>query len=98
MAAYRLSRAADQDIENLFEYGIDNFGLLAAKLYLEGLVKRFDEIALNPLHYPAVDHIRIGYRRSVYATHSIYFKWNDEQVDIMRILRAENISTALGFD
>lgn len=65
MAKYRLSSAADQDFEQLFEYGIDNFGLAQAKSYVDGLIIQFQSIAENPLHYQAVAHIRKGYRRSV---------------------------------
>ncbi len=54
MAKYRLSSAADQDFEQLFEYGIDNFGLAQAKSYIDGMLIQFQSIAENPLHYQAV--------------------------------------------
>ena len=73
MATYKLSAAADQDFEQLFEYGIDNFGLTKAKSYIDGLIIQFQSIAENALHYQAVDHIRQGYRRSVYGKHAIYY-------------------------
>lgn len=60
MANYRLSAAADQDFEQLFKYGIDNFGLARAKSYIDGVIIQFQSIAENPLHYQAVDHIRKG--------------------------------------
>lgn len=91
---YRLNNAAADDLERLFEYGIDNFGLTKAKHYLDGLTQRFQIIAEQPLHYQAVDYIRKGYRRSVYRKHIIYYTLSQEGVDIMRILRAENLSTA----
>ena len=94
MAKYRLSSAADQDFEQLFEYGIDNFGLAQAKSYVDGLIIQFQSIAENPLHYQAADHIRKGYRRSVYGKHAIYFVVSNDCVDVMRILRAENLKTA----
>ncbi len=89
MANYKLSSAADKDFEQLFEYGIDNFGLSKAKSYVDGLIIKF-----NPLHYQAVDYIRSGYRRSVYGTHTIYYMISNDCVDIMRILRSENLATA----
>ena len=61
MASYKLS-AADQDLEQLFEYGLDNFGLTQAKLYVDGLILQFQNIAEHPFHYQAVDDIRVGYR------------------------------------
>ena len=94
MANYRLSSAADQDFEQLFEYGIDNFGIAQAKSYIDGLIIQFQNIAENPLHYQAVDHIRQGYRRSVYEKHAIYYVVSNDCVDVMRILRAENFNTA----
>lgn len=94
MAKYRLSAAADQDFELLFEYGIDNFGLAQAKSYVDGLIIQFQCIAQSPLHYQAVDHIRTGYRRSVYGTHAIYYVISNDCIDVMRILRSENLKTA----
>jgi toxin ParE1/3/4 len=94
MANYRLSSAAAQDFEQLFEYGIDNFGLARSKSYVDGLIIQFQSIAENPLHYQSVEHIRKGYRRSVYNKHAIYFVVYKDCVDIMRILRAENLKTA----
>lgn len=94
MANYKLSSAADKDFEQLFEYGIDNFGLSTAKSYVDGLIIKFQTIAEHPLHYQAVDYIRSGYRRSVYGKHAIYYIVSNDCVDIMRILRSENLATA----
>lgn len=94
MANYKLSSAADKDFEQLFEYGIDNFGLSTAKSYVDGLIIKFQTIAEHPLHYQAVDYIRSGYRRSVYGKHAIYYIVSNGCVDIMRILRSENLATA----
>ncbi|MFS1705103.1 type II toxin-antitoxin system RelE/ParE family toxin [Alteromonas sp. AMM-1] len=55
---------------------------------------QFQSIAENPLHYQAVDHIRKGYRRSVYGKHAIYYVVSNHCVDVMRILRVENLNTA----
>ena len=94
MTKYRLSEAAANDFEQLFEYGIDNFGLPKAKEYIDGLTAHFHNIAEHPLHYQAVDYIRENYRRSVYGKYSIYYIITDSNIDVMRILRAENTSTA----
>ena len=95
MPTYKLNQAAAEDIEHLFEYGIDNFGVTAARSYVNGLTHHFKNIAETPLHYQVVEHIKIGYRRSVYRQHSIYYRINKLNVDIMRILRSENLSNAL---
>lgn len=94
MSNYRLSKVAANDFEQLFEYGIDNFGLPKAKQYIDGLTAHFHDLAEHPLHYQAIDYIRENYRRSVYGKHSIYYIITNDGVDVMRILRAENLSTA----
>ena len=47
-------------------------------------------LAEHPLFYPAVDHIRPGYRRSVCGVHSIFYRIDGENVEIMRILKKQD--------
>lgn len=95
MAHYRLTKAADQDFERIFEFGIDQFGLAQALDYQNGMTQLFDQVAGQPNLYQAGDHIRQGYRRSVYKAHSIYYRIDDEFVLIVRILGRENPETSL---
>ena len=85
MARYELSCTADQDFEKIFEFGIDTFGLDQALKYQNGMKQRFSELAEQPNLYPVVDHIRRGYRRSVYKSHSIYYQIESGRVFIVRI-------------
>jgi toxin ParE1/3/4 len=78
---YRLSEAADADLESLYEWGIDRFGVNAADRYFEGLIARLGEIADTPQLWPEVDHIRAGYRRSVYVAHAIYYPRRGQRRD-----------------
>jgi len=73
MARYELASAAAGDLENIFEFGIDTFGLTQALDYMSGLKQRLRQIADQPEVYPAIEHIRSGYRRSVYKSHATYF-------------------------
>lgn len=92
MARYRLNEAADADLDRLYEYGVLTFGLTQADLYYDGLIQRFHELVETPRLWQAVDHIRAGYRRSVYKSHSIYYRIDGDDVEIMRILGYEDIS------
>ncbi|EKE68468.1 type II toxin-antitoxin system RelE/ParE family toxin [Oceanibaculum indicum] len=92
MAAYNLSQLAEDDIRRLYRYGIEKYGLAHADRYFDGLFARFDAIAESPALYPRVDHIRPGYRRSVYGVHSIYYRETDSGAEIMRVLSRENPS------
>lgn len=95
MAIYRLTKKADEDYESIFVYGILNFGLDRAETYASELQRRFEQIGAYPLHYPAIDHICPGYRLSVFREHSIYYRIDGKTVLIARILRNQNVSTAL---
>lgn len=90
MASYSLSFAAEEDIRRLYRFGIETFGLSQADQYYDELFERFERIAASPRLYSAVDHIRPGYRRSVYGVHSIYYVIEEDGVRIMRLLSRED--------
>ena len=95
MANYKLTQQADADFQQIFEYGIERFGLKQAEKYIVGMEHRFSEIAANPLLYNAVDAIRQGYRRSVYGSHSIYYLiTQDKSILVVRILGAQDVRAA----
>ena len=95
MASYRLSKRADEDFESLYLFGLLNFGLIQADAYVDGLEERFEQIAAQPDLYPAIDHLKPGYRLSVYQSHSIYYRVDESGVLIIRILRNQDLKTAL---
>ena len=94
MARYELANAADRDFENIFNYGIDTFGLAQALSYQNGMTKRFEELAEQPKLYANVGHIFAGYRRSVYQSHSIYYKIEPTRIFIVRILGQQDPNQA----
>ena len=94
MAGYELTYAADQDFENIFEFSLDTFGVDQAMSYQNGLKQRFAKLAEQPKLYPTVDHIRAGYRRSVYGSHSIYYRIENHGVVIVRILGQQDLTSS----
>ena len=86
MPGYRLSEKAEEDLSRFYEYGILHYGQDRADRYYDGLIERFEELTENPRLWPAVDHIRSGYRRSVYGRHSIYYRIDPDTIVIVRIL------------
>ena len=64
-------------------------------LYFDGIVNRFQKIADQPELYPTIAHIRQGYRRSVYKSHSIYYRIDPDEIVIVRILGRQDIGKAL---
>ena len=95
MAGYELTYAADQDFENIFEFSLDTFGVDQAMSYQNGLKQRFAKLSEQPKFYPTVDHIRASYRRSVYGSHSIYYRVESQGIVIVRILGQQDLVSAL---
>ena len=91
----RITKVADQDLDDLYTEGLTTWGMAQADRYYDGLLTRFERICENPMMYPAVDDIRAGYRRSVYEKHSIYFVVDDHAVEIRAVVKRQDISSRL---
>ena len=91
MANYRINEDAKADLQRIYRRGVLEFGEEQADRYFDAFFERFDELAVQPYHYQAVDEIRSGYRRSVCGVDSIYYRIVDSTVEIMRILGQQDI-------
>ena len=92
---YRLSKAAEEDLIGIALFGDEHFGLAQSNRYRDQLQRRFAALAEQPLHYPAVNHLREGYRRSVCGVHSIFFRIDGKVVEIIRILKNQDLQKQL---
>ncbi len=95
MAKYRLSYVAKADLIRIHHYGVIRFGIKQADKYFDSFFKYFDIIAQRPYDFEAVDFIRPGYRRCVCGSDSIYYRINDEVVEIMTIIGRQDIENSL---
>jgi toxin ParE1/3/4 len=92
---YKLSQEAKLDLACIYWRGVEEFGEYQAVRYYEALIQRFDAIAEAPFTYPAVDHIREGYRRSVCGVDSIYYRLRGGIPEIMRVLGRQDVGGCL---
>lgn len=95
MLTYSLTNEADNDLVNIFSYGIDHFGVEVALQFYNDLNSTFDKIATAPEHYQRYDELLPSYRRAVFKSYSIFFIVRDDFVEISRILRKEDIAILL---
>ena len=86
MAEYRLSPAAERDLEGIWKYTHGEWGREQAERYIDLLASAFQVLADSPMSAPACDHIRLGYRRRNVERHVIYFRVTDYGVAIIRVL------------
>lgn len=95
MAEYRLTESAENDLLDIALYGMEQFGEAQSIDYRNRLKRHFQALAEQPLLYPAVNHIRIGYRRSVCGSHSVYYRLEDDSIEIIRILGRQDVQAIM---
>lgn len=86
MAEFRLTPAAEGDLEGIWDYTRKQWSEEQADRYLDAMAMVFGELAKAPQSAPACDHIRAGYRRRRVERHMIYFRVTAYGVAIVRIL------------
>jgi toxin ParE1/3/4 len=91
MTKYKLSSAAKDDLVRIHHYGMKTFGVTQADNYFDSFFNYFDIIAQRPFSFESVDYIKIGYRRCVCGSDSIYFKVNNDVVEIMAIVGKQDL-------
>ena len=91
MTKYRLSNVAKEDLIKIHQYGVKQFGLTQADKYFNTLFEYFNIIAQRPFSFESVDYIRTGYSRCVCGSDSIYFKVNNDIVEIMAIVGRQDL-------
>ena len=86
MAEFRISNTAKEDLIRIHHYGVKKFGTTQADKYFESFFEYFEIIAQRPFTFESVDFIKNGYRRCVCGSDSIFFKVNENFVDIITII------------
>ena len=95
MAEFRLSNTAKEDLIRIHHYGIKKFGITQADKYFDSFFEHFEIIAQRPFSFESVDFIKKGYRRCVCGSDSIYFKINEDIIDIMAIVGRQDLDNIL---
>jgi toxin ParE1/3/4 len=91
MGSYRLAQDAKADLIRIYQRGLREYGKAQADDYYNALFDRFELLADRLLSYPVVDAIRVGYRRSVCGSDSIYYRIQEETVEVMAIIGQQDL-------
>ena len=95
MAEFRISNTAKEDLIRIHHYGVQKFGTTQADKYFESFFEYFEIIAQRPFTFESVDFIKNGYRRCVCGSDSIFFKVNENFVDIITIIGRQDLDNML---
>lgn len=84
---YLLSPAAQADLEQIWDYTYDRWGVDQAEAYLRELQHAIDRAAANPRIGRTCDEIRPGYRKLAAGSHTLFYRMAAEDViDVVRVL------------
>ena len=95
MDKYRLSNEAKDDLIRIHQYGIRKFGIEQADKYFDSFFEYFEIISHRPFSFESVDYLRKGYRRCVCGSDSIYFKINEDEIEIMAVVGMQDLRSIL---
>jgi toxin ParE1/3/4 len=95
MAEYRLSVAAKEDLIRIHHFGVEKFGIIQADKYFDSFFDYFEIIAQRPFSFESVDYIKEGYRRCPCGSDTIYYRINDNMVEIMAIVGMQDLKNLL---
>ncbi len=82
----RFSNAADQDLDDIYDFSVEQFGLYQADSYVESLIARCEQIGQFPKMGVLRPEISKNIRLVVHASHLIFYTIMKEYVWIVRIL------------
>lgn len=86
MAELQLTPAALRDLEDIWQYTAEQWGVAQAEQYLDALNAAFQAIALHPEAASRCDPIRPGYRRQWAEQHAVYYQLRADVVVVVRVL------------
>ena len=95
MANFRLTNTAKEDLIRIHQYGVRKFGIRQADKYFNDFFESFELISNQPYSFESVNYIKEGYRRCVTGSDSIYYRIENETVEIMTIIGRQDLNEKL---
>ena len=83
---YILSEIADKDLEDIFDYTLDEFGFDQAEKYLLEIEGIFQNLIINPQIGKKRDEIKQGLYSFPKDNHIIFYRILDNHIRIVRVL------------
>lgn len=83
---YQLSERAACDLDRVIDYSIENFGEQVMLNYFSSFEKCFQSLQENPELGQVVDYLREGYRCLEHKSHLVFYRLENQEVFIVRIL------------
>lgn len=87
MSRYLLSPAARADLDEIWDYTCQRWGIEQAEDYLRQLQRSIERAADDPRIGETIDQVRPGYLKLASGSHVVFYRLTaDSAVDVIRIL------------
>ncbi|HTO40254.1 MAG TPA: type II toxin-antitoxin system RelE/ParE family toxin [Rhizomicrobium sp.] len=83
--AYRFSGKAAEDLENLYVFGAEAFGIAQAERYFAGLIEAVEFLAAFPTAARARPELGPATRAHAYKSHMIFYRPDGSDIFVQRI-------------
>jgi toxin ParE1/3/4 len=88
MIQYVLSPRAQADLDAIWDYTAETWGVDQAERYVRLLQHGIETVAADPRRGSSCDEIRTGYRKYLAGSHVVFYRLASEGIDIVRILHS----------
>lgn len=83
---YELSKEADTDLENIFDYTTDKFGFEQAVSYVSDLEDAFIQLSSHPQSGKDRSEIKQELRSIIKGSHTVFYRIMQNNIRIVRVL------------
>lgn len=91
MSGYKLSRRAEDDLLDMYIYGIERFGEAQGERYHIDMTACFALLATQPRMGREAATVAPGVRRHEHASHVIFYEEHGEGILILALVHARSI-------
>lgn len=92
--SYLLTPAAELDLSEIWDYSLSVWGIEQAEYYIHDFKLAFERLLRNPCIGRDASYIKPGYRYLAQGSHLIFYKCNESNVLIIRILHQRMLPEA----
>ena len=86
MPQYRLTPAAQADLDRIWEYTVAKWSEAQAEGYIRGIQTTCEGLISGATVSRSAESVRAGYRKTAVGSHVMFFKQSNDGVVIVRIL------------
>jgi toxin ParE1/3/4 len=88
MIRYILSPRAQADLDEIWDYTAETWGIDQAERYIRLLQHGIEAVAADPRRGSSCDDIRAGCRKYLVGSHILFYRITSEAIDVVRILHS----------